>query len=139
MKKIIFSLILLTGFTSFAQNNFSDETIQKFADAYIEVRNENMAMHLNMVSAIEKAGLTNEEFTNLHIRLNDKNAQQLTAEEKSKYDNALKNINSLNKNIQKSIEQIIESKGLKLETYQSIAEAYATDEALKEKIQKLIN
>jgi hypothetical protein len=140
MRKILFLGLLLITSISWSQNpTFSDETIQKFAEAYKEVRNENMTLQLNMITAIENAGLTSDEFNEIHLSLNDVNKPQPTAEEKRKYDNALKNIDELNQNIQESIERIIESKGLKVDTYQSIAKASVSDTLLKQKIQKLIN
>lgn len=140
MKKILFILAILTASISFAQNDqFSDETIQKFADAYIDVRNENMTFQLNMVSAIEDAGLTNDEFTDIHEMMKNPNAKnKVTEAQKRKYNQALKNIQNLNKDIQETMERLIEQNGLKLETYQAITKASMNNKTLKEKIQKLI-
>ncbi len=137
-------LLLLFAFTiigsAFAQNNqFSEKTLQKFADAYIEVRNENMTLQLNMITAIEKAGLTADQFNAIHLSLKDANKEQPSPEDRKKYDEALVNIEKLNESIQESIERIIISKGLKVDTYQSIAKASESDTILKQKIQKLIN
>lgn len=140
MKKIIFLIsVLISGF-SFAQDaNFSDNTLQKFADAYKEVRNENMTLQLNMISAIENAGLTSDKFTDIHMALKDPNAEKPSSDDKRKYDDALKGIESLNKDIQDSIERIIVRNGLEVKTYQAIAEAYSKNAVIKEKINKLIN
>lgn len=140
MKKIIFLIsVLISGF-SFAQDaNFSDNTLQKFADAYKEVRNENMTLQLNMISAIENAGLTSDKFTDIHMALKDPNAEKPSPDDKRKYDDALKGIESLNKDIQDSIERIIVRNGLEVKTYQAIAEAYSKNAVIKEKINKLIN
>ena len=136
---LLIVFIALSTFSWGQDQNFSDATLQKFADAYTEVRNENMTLQLNMLTAIENAGLTSDEFTDIHSQLKNPNGKQPSPEDRRKYDNALKNIDALNQDIQESIERIIESKGLKVETYQSIAKAYANNSAVKEKIQKLIN
>lgn len=140
MKNILlFALILFTGFTWAQEQSFSDETLQKFAQAYKEVRNENMTLQLNMISAIEDAGLTSDEFTDIHMQMKKAKEEQPTPENKRKYNIALKNIETLNQDIQESIERIIQSHGLKVETYHSIANAYSNNNLIKQKIQKLIN
>jgi hypothetical protein len=141
MKKIVFVIAFITAGFTFAQNNqFSDETLQKFAEAYTEVRNENMTLQLNMLTAIEDAGLTSEEFTNIHIQLKDsKTAGQVSESDLRKYNVALNNIDKLNNSIQESIERIIKDKGLKVDTYHSIAKASQNDASLKQKIQELMN
>ncbi len=140
MRRFFIISFLVLSSMSWSQNStFSDETLQKFADAYIEVRNENMTLQLNMITAIEKAGLTADEFNDIHLILKDANKEQPSAKDIKKYNDALANIEKLNESIQESIERIIISKGLKVETYQSIAKASASDTILKQKIQKLIN
>lgn len=139
MKKVFILISFLFVSITYAQVNqsFSNETLQKFAEAYIEVRNENMTLQLNMITVIEDAGLTSDEFTNIHMLLKDpEKAGQVTDADKRKYNIALNNIEKLNKSIQESIEGIIAKKGLKVETYHSIAKASQNDTVLKEKIQK---
>ena len=136
------SLILIAFLSVFSltwsqDNNFSNQTIEKFADAYKLVRAESMSFQLNKLTAIEDAGLTSDEFTDIHIKLKDPNAEEQPSDvEVRKYKLALKNIEELNTSIQESIERIIQDKGLKVETYQSIAKASMTDTILKNKIQK---
>lgn len=141
MKKIVFVITFITTASLFAQSNqFSDITIQKFAEAYKEVRNENMTLQLNMITAIEDAGLTSDEFSKIHTLLKStEKAGQLSDADKRKYNVALENIEELNQSIQESIERIIAEKGLKVETYHSIAKASQTNTALKQRIQQLIN
>ena len=140
MKKIFLIAFLGLSTLSWSQNqNFTDQTLEKFADAYKEVRNENMSFQLNKLTAIEDAGLTSDEFTDIHILLNDPNAEkQPTESQKRLYNQALKKIESLEKDIQESMENIIKQKGLKLETYHAIAKASQSDKVLSEKIQKFI-
>ena len=140
MKKLF--LIAFIGLSTLSwgqKQNFSDQTLQKFADAYIEVRNENMTFQLNMVTAIENAGLTNDEFTDIHTAINNPNAEKKPSDtEKRKYNQALKNIENLKEDIQETMERLIKKNGLKLETYQAIAKASQNDKALNDRIQKLI-
>jgi predicted RNA-binding protein with PUA domain len=140
MKKILFVVAFITASITFAQDSqFSDETVQKFAEAYIEVRNENMNLQLNMLTAIEDAGLTSEEFTKIHILLNDPETKnQVSDTNKRKYNLASDNIQELDKSIQESIERIIVKSGLKVETYHSIAKASQSDANLKNKIKQFI-
>ena len=140
MKKLF--LVILIGLSTLSwgqKQNFSDQTLQKFAKAYIEVRNENMTFQINMITAIENAGLTNEEFTDIHISINDSIADKKPSDaQKRKYNQALKNIENLKKDIQETMELMIKKNGLKLETYQAIAKASQNDKALNDRIQKLI-
>lgn len=140
MKNILLVIAFITASTSFAQNNqFSDKTVQKFVDAYKEVRKENMTLQLNMISVIEDAGLSNDEFTNIHMLLQDPaTASQPSDAQKRKYNVALDNIEKLNNSIQESIERIIEENGLNVDTYHSIAKASQSDTNLKQKIRQLM-
>ena len=96
--------------------NFTDETVSKFAKAYQEVRSENMSFQLNKLTAIEDAGLSSDEFTEIHIMLRDsKSDKQPTAMQKRQYNQALNNIENLQKNIQEDMERIIVKNGLKVE------------------------
>ena len=140
MKTTVFLIAFITVGMSYGQKaQFSDQTLQKFANAYKEVRNENMTFQLNMVTAIEDAGLTNDEFTEIHTLIKNPNAEkQPTAAQKRQYNQALKNIQNLKKDIQETMERLIENNGLKLETYQAIAKASQNDKSLNDKIQNLI-
>jgi len=122
----------------FAQNNqFSEKTLQKFADTYKEVRNENMTLQLNMITEIEDAGLTSDEFTKIHMLLKDpEKAGEVSDAENRKYNIAVDNIEKLNQSIQESIERIIAKNGLKVETYHSIAKTSQNDTLLQRKIQE---
>lgn len=140
MKKLVLLAFISISTLSWGQKeNFSTQTLEKFAKAYKDVRNENMTFQLNMVSAIEDAGLTNDEFTDIHTLIKNPNAEKKpTDSQKRQYNQALKNIQNLKKDIQESMERLIENSGLKLETYQAISRASQNDKALNDKIQKLI-
>lgn len=141
MKNIfLLAFISLSSLCWSQVENFSQETLNKFAKAYIEVRNENMNFQLNKLTAIEDAGLTSDEFTEIHISLQDPQSEkQPSATEKRLYDQALKNIENLQKDIQENMEQLITKNGLKVETYHAIAKASQKDNNLNQRLQKLIN
>ena len=62
-------------------------TLRNFASAYSEIRVENNQMQLNMVSEIEKAGLTSDQFTSIHLKLKDASqSKSISREDKKKYD-----------------------------------------------------
>lgn len=138
MKKLLLIFAFTIIGSAFAQNNqFSEKTLQKFADTYKEVRNENMTLQLNMITEIEDAGLTSDKFTKIHMLLKDpEKAGEVSDAEKRKYNIAVDNIEKLNQSIQESIERIIAKNGLKVETYHSIAKASQNDTLLQRKIQE---
>lgn len=139
MKKITTLILILFTTVIFAQEKFTDATIQKFAEAYKSVRSENMTLQLNMLTAIEDSGLTSEKFTDIHLMLkNPETKSNVKDEDLRKYKLAEKNIEELNESIQENIERIIADKGLKVETYQAIAKASQSDPILKNKVLKLI-
>jgi len=141
MKHIILTIAVLVSAISWSQKeqSFSEQTIEKFAKAYKQVRNENMSFQLNKLSVIEKTGLTSDQFTDIHLKLqNPKTEERPSKSEISKYNLALKNIENLKKDIQKNMERLIEEQGLKVETYHAISKASLENSALKQKIQKLI-
>lgn len=141
MKNIFLLFFLSVMSLGWSQaENFSDETVVKFAKAYKEVRNENMSFQLNKLTAIEDAGLSSDEFTEIHIMLRDsKSDNQPSAMQRRQYNQALNNIENLQKDIQEDMERIIVNNGLEVETYQAIAKASKNDIALKNKIQKFLN
>lgn len=141
MKKIfLIAFISITTISWSQTSNFSQEILSKFAEAYIEVRNENMNLQLNKLTAIEDAGLTSDEFTEIHISLKDpESKERLSVSKKRLYNIALRNIEDLQKNIQDDMQRIINKHGIELETYHKIAKASQTDKSLNQKIQKLIN
>jgi len=139
MKNIFLALFFFVATVTFAQTNFSDATIKNFAKAYSEIREQNNLMQLNMVSEIEKAGLTNDEFTTIHMNLKDPSkSSDVTKDEVNKYNAALENIKTAEKDGQKSFQTIIENNGLKLETYQAIAKKCNEDEAFNTKVMAFI-
>ena len=140
MKKIFSLLLILCSTVIFAQETFSDATLQKFASAYKDIRVESNQMQLNMVSEIEKAGLTNDQFTTIHLKLKDPStSSEVSDAEKKKYNTALAYIEKYEKDTQKMFESIIVQEGLKVETYQAIAKACKEDEALNAKVMSFIN
>ena len=140
MKIVITALALVVSYLSFAQDKYSPTTLRNFASAYSEIRVENNQMQLNMVSEIEKAGLTSDQFTSIHLKLKDASqSKSISREDKKKYDAAINNIEKFEKNTQKVFENIITQKGLTLETYQEISEACKEDDSLNEKVMSLVN
>jgi hypothetical protein len=140
MKRLFSLFLILTSSVIFAQEKFSDETIQKFADAYSEIRVESNLRQLNLVSEIEKTGLTMKQFTDIHMKLKDSTlSAEVTNEEIKKYRMAKQNIEKFEKDTQKMYETIINQKGLTIETYQAISLACEQDKAFNEKVMLLVN
>lgn len=138
MKNIFLIAFLSVISMSWSQTeNFSDENVSKFANAYKAVRSENMSFQLNKLTAIEDAGLSSDEFTEIHIMLRDSD-EQPSATQRRQYNQALNNIENLQKDIQEDMERIIVEHGLKVETYQAIAKASKNDISLKNKIQRFL-
>lgn len=140
MKKlVIVCFLFITAVTVGQTTNFSKATLEKFSKAYTEIRAENDNMQFNLMSEIEKAGLTNEQFTTIHKNLNDEaKRSQVSAEDKNKYETALNYINKFEQSTQKTFENIIKQNGLTLETYQAISKACAADKALNKQVMDMI-
>lgn len=141
MKKLVIVCFLFICAASSAQNsNFSNATLQNFANAYSEIRVENDQMQFNLIAEIEKVGLTNEEFTTIHKKLQDSaTMDEVSGDEKRKYDNALQNIKKFEQSTQKVFENIIKENGLTLDIYQAISKACAEDKALNKQVMDMIN
>lgn len=140
MKKLFGLFLILCSTAVFAQEKFSDDTLQKFADAYSEIREESNIRQLNLVKEIEKAGLTMNQFTDIHIKLRDSSqSSEVSEDDKKKYEVAKANVQKFEKDTQKSFETIIRQKGLTLESYQAISQACKQDAALNKKVTDLID
>ena len=140
MKKIICLLLVLFSTVAFAQEEFSDATIQSFVEAYSEIRVESNLRQLNLAAEIEKTGLTMTQFTDIHIKLNDASqSSSVSEDQKKKYEVAKKNVQEFEKDTQKMFETIIKQKGLTLDTYQAISKACQEDKELGKKVMDLVN
>jgi len=140
MKKTISLFLILFTSVIFAQETYTDATLQNFADAYAAIRVESNQRQLDLLTEIEKTGLTMEQFTDIHIKLRDSSEEgAVTAEQKKQYEVAKENIAKFEKETQKMFEAIIRQNGLTLENYQNISLACKKDPALNEKVMKLIN
>ena len=140
MKKILSLILVLFSTVTFAQEKFSDATLKNFASAYSTIRVESNTMQLNMIAEIEKAGLTNEQFTAIHVKLKDAaQSSSVSDEDKKKYNEALANVQEFEKATQKMFESIIIESGLTVETYQSISKACNNDEALNKKVMEMVD
>jgi hypothetical protein len=136
----IVCFLFLCSVASAQDANFSNSTLQNFANAYSEIRVENEQMQLNLMTEIEKVGLTNEEFTSIHKQLNDSATNsEVSNDDKVKYETALRNIKKFEQSSQKVFENIITQNGLTLETYQAISKACMADNTLKKQVMDMIN
>lgn len=143
MKKAISTVAMFLfatfAFTAQAQEQVSDEQLQKFADAYLEVQKANQVIQQEMVVAIEKEGLTPQRFNEIYeAKMNPEKEVEATEEEMEKQDAALIVIQEIQKTSQAKMEEKIKENGLTMEQFQAIGAQVQQNPELQQKLQAIM-
>ncbi len=119
---------------------FSDEELEKFANAVTQVINLQQQGQTEMIEAIEDNDLTVQRFNEINMQ-----AQQMPLEEVEATDEEMENFENANQaveRVQMQLEEIligtIEEEGLTLEKYEEIMTEYQQNPELQQRIQELM-
>ncbi len=113
----------------------SDAEFEKFATAFQHVRALTMGAQQEMAEVVQKEGLEIQRFNEIHTAfLNPEVEVTTTPEEKHKHQNILKEIETIQVDIQKDMEDKIQEQGLTLQRFEQIAMKLETDPELQEKL-----
>ncbi|MFN2262045.1 MAG: DUF4168 domain-containing protein [Psychroflexus sp.] len=143
MKKSILTVgIFLFGmFATVAQteSKVSDADLEKFADAYMALQQDNQQVQQKMVTAIEGEGLSAERFNEIHQASMDPNSESdASAEEKKQHEAALAQVEKIQEGNQKKMEKKIKEKGLTMEKYEAIGAKLQQDPEMQQKLQAMM-
>ncbi|WP_127845086.1 DUF4168 domain-containing protein [Psychroflexus aestuariivivens] len=141
-KSILTAGIFLIGiFSTLAQTEakVSDAELEKFANAYLVLQQENQKIQQEMVSAIEEEGLTATRFNEIYQAKNNPNSEpDLTEKEAMQHKAAMEQIEKIQANNQAKMEKKIKEEGMTIERYQEIGAKLQQSPELQQKLQAMM-
>lgn len=147
---ILFFFALMSAAPAFAQNQampqqqqekieVSDAELQKFAQAYQQMRLVNQEAQQKMLKVVQDEGFEVQRFNEIHQASMDPNKEvEMTDEEKAKHEETVKKIEAMQPEFQTKMEEVITSSGLSLERYQQLAMALQTDPQLQQRLRDVM-
>ncbi|MEO8774216.1 MAG: DUF4168 domain-containing protein [Gelidibacter sp.] len=140
IKSLLFFVTLLGSLTLSAQEqNISDNELGQFADAYIKVQMQNQAAQQEMMTIIEDEGLKVERFSEIQeAALDPKKDVDATADEIKKHSKAIAKMEEIQPALEKKAVAEIESAGITIDRYKSLATAIQGEKALQERLQTIL-
>ncbi|WP_339653410.1 DUF4168 domain-containing protein [uncultured Salegentibacter sp.] len=149
---LLFAFALLGSASVFAQTqqlpqqqqqtvdiDVSDEELSKFADAYQKIRMVNQQAQQEMAKKVEDSGFDIQRFNEIHQASLDPNTEvDATEEEMTKHKEVVSEIEGMQGEFQKEMENAISEEGLDVARYEKIAMALQTDTELQQRLQQLM-
>jgi len=149
---LLFAFALLGSASVFAQTqqlpqqqqqavevDVSDEELSKFADAYQKIRMVNQQAQQEMAKTVEDSGFDIQRFNEIHQASLDPNTEvDATEDELTKHKEVVSEIEGMQGEFQKEMENAISEEGLDVARYEKIAMALQTDTELQQRLQQLM-
>ncbi|APS40118.1 DUF4168 domain-containing protein [Salegentibacter sp. T436] len=149
---LLFAFALLGSASVFAQTqqlpqqqqqtvdiDVSDEELSKFADAYQKIRMVNQQAQQEMAKKVEDSGFDIQRFNEIHQASLDPNTEvDATEDELTKHKEVVSEIEGMQGEFQKEMENAISEEGLDVARYEKIAMALQTDTELQQRLQQLM-
>ncbi|WP_339649414.1 DUF4168 domain-containing protein [uncultured Salegentibacter sp.] len=149
---LLFAFALLGSASVFAQTqqlpqqqqqtvdiDVSDEELSKFADAYQKIRMVNQQAQQEMAKKVEDSGFDIQRFNEIHQASLDPNTEvDATEDELTKHKEVVSEIEGMQGEFQKEMENAISEEGLHVARYEKIAMALQTDTELQQRLQQLM-
>lgn len=148
---MLFALALLGTSPAFAQTqpmpqqqqqkvDVSDAELAKFAKAYQGMRMVNQQAQQKMLQTVEESGFEVKRFNEIHqAKMTGKDDVELTAEEKENYKKVLGEIQAMQPEFQKKMEEVITSAGLTMDRYEQLAMALQNDPQLQQRLKDIMS
>lgn len=139
--KSILAVITIFGSLSLSAQgqNISDTELGQFADAYIKVQIQNQVAQQEMMTIIEDEGLKVERFSEIQQAKMDPNKKvDATADEIKKHANAITKMEEIQPALEKKAVGEIESTGISIDRYKSLATAIQGERGLQERLQTIL-
>jgi hypothetical protein len=131
--------ILMSHLTFAQEKKITDVELNKFADAYQQVRMINQSSQQKMMTAVKDENLTIERFNLINKADQNPNKEvKATTEELEKYDAALEAIEEIQENVKAQLQTKIKDAGLSLQRFQQIANMMREDKALQQRLASLM-
>ncbi len=117
----------------------SDDELSKFANAYQGITVVNQEAQQKMVKVVEDNGFEIQRFNEIHQASLDPNKEvEVSSEEETKHKEVVSEIEGMQGEFQKDMEQIIEKEGLEIDRYEKIAMALQSSQKLQQRLQSMM-
>jgi acetyl-CoA acetyltransferase len=136
MKMFGLLFLMIIGSSSLmAQTNVTDEEIGQFAVTFQKMRMINQEAQKQLSEAIAEEGMEVTRFNTIHQAQMDPAAEiELTKEEEKKYEAIIKDLNEMQAEFRKEIEDMIKDGGLSVERYEQIGAQLQNDAELQKRL-----
>jgi hypothetical protein len=123
------------------QGQVSQEELKKFAATIKKLLVINQDMENQMVQAVQKTGLSEQRFSDIHQAKKNPSAKptpQVTPKEEQSYSQAVAQLTQIQKDAQTKMDQAVQSEGLGTERFNQIFSMVQKNPDLKQELRKLI-
>ena len=140
MLSLLFFMMIGTS-TLMAQTDVSNEEIEEFAETFQKMRMINQQAQQELSSVISQEGMEVTRFNTIHqAQMDPEKNVDLTKEEEKQYDAIIAELNSMQAEFRKEIDEMINEGGLSVERYEEIGNQLQNDAELQERLrQELTN
>ncbi|OEI81090.1 hypothetical protein AST99_05360 [Formosa algae] len=139
LKTSVLLLFICVSTTLMAQEqSVSDEQLGQFADAYAVVQMQNQKSQQEMIAVVEEEGLDIARFNEIQKAMMDPNQESdATAAELEKHGKVTSKFEQMQPEMEKNTIASIESAGISLEDFESLAAKIQQDESLQQRLQAI--
>ncbi|MGO4911341.1 DUF4168 domain-containing protein [Leeuwenhoekiella sp. W20_SRS_FM14] len=125
--------------TTQTQSEITNAELTKFADAFIEVQEENKVAQQEVMGIIKNNGLEVDRFNEIQkSKMDPKATVDASKEELEQHAAVITEIKSMQPKLESKMFAIIKDHGLTMETYKAVAVALQNDKALQQKFQEIM-
>jgi hypothetical protein len=126
---------LVTSLSIAQEQKITKGELNKFAEAYQEVRLANQTSQQKMMKAVTEEDLSVERFNIINQAEQNPNKEvDATDDELKNYQAAMESVEKIQKDIEMQLQTKIKEAGLTLERFQQIANQMKTDKALQQRL-----
>ena len=145
-KNQVFSILALAFIVLFSTplkanpGGFTDDELEKFAGAVMQVMTIQQEGQAEMIGIIEEHGMTVERFNEIMMQAQEMPLEQVeaTEEEKETYLEAIEKIDEIQLGLEEELVEAIEEEGLSIEKYEEIMQEYQQNPELQQLIQQML-
>ncbi len=145
-KNQVFSILALAFIVLFSTplkanpGGFTDDELEKFAGAVMQVMTIQQEGQAEMIGIIEEHGMTVERFNEIMMQAQEMPLEQVeaTEEEKETYLEAIEKIDEIQIGLEEELVEAIEEEGLSIEKYEEIMQEYQQNPELQQLIQQML-
>lgn len=116
----------------------TQEELQKFAEAFKQLRAIEAEAEQKMAQAVQQEGLTPQRFVEIGQSQQNAGASGISADEQQKFQKALVRVRQILESTETQKYEAVESQGLEVERFQEIIAAIQGNPALKQQVEQML-